>query len=373
MEVKEREKALIKNTGILALGSLSSKIFSFFLLPLYTTALSTADYGTIDVLQTVTMLVVPFASLQLSSAVFRFIIEADNEKKRKEIITSAFIIELISTLLFIIVFCIINYIKPITYFKLFIIYFGSIMIIEFVQNTIRGFGYNGIYSIMSVLMTIASAVMNIIMILCMGIKGESILIASSISSYLGSIIVIIYLKLWRYVSLDAFSKQYLKRLFKYCLPLIPNSISWWITNASDRLIVRGFLGSSFNGIYAAANKIPTVYTNFFNVYNLAWTEAVARSQGDKKQSEFLNSMFKKSLKLFGCINLGIICGMSLMFTILIGQEYKQAYPQIYILMIAIFISSICSIYGGILTGYKMSKTIGITTVVGAIVNIIINN
>ena len=85
MEVKEREKALIKNTGILALGSLSSKIFSFFLLPLYTTALSTADYGTIDVLQTVTMLVVPFASLQLSSAVFRFIIEADNEKKRKEI------------------------------------------------------------------------------------------------------------------------------------------------------------------------------------------------------------------------------------------------------------------------------------------------
>lgn len=55
MEVKDREKSLIKNTGILAIGTLASKVFSFFLLPLYTAVLTTEDYGTVDVLQTVAL------------------------------------------------------------------------------------------------------------------------------------------------------------------------------------------------------------------------------------------------------------------------------------------------------------------------------
>lgn len=58
-----REKQLVKNTFILSLGTLGSKVFSFLLLPLYTTVLTTEDYGSVDVLQSVIQLVIPLITL----------------------------------------------------------------------------------------------------------------------------------------------------------------------------------------------------------------------------------------------------------------------------------------------------------------------
>lgn len=48
-----RNKYLIKNTLIFTLGNLGSKLISFFLIPLYTNALTTTQYGTVDLVTTV--------------------------------------------------------------------------------------------------------------------------------------------------------------------------------------------------------------------------------------------------------------------------------------------------------------------------------
>ena len=70
-----REKKLVKNAAILAIGQLSSKVFTFLLLPIYTSLLAPDDFGTIDVLQTVISLALYFVTLQIENAVFRFVIE----------------------------------------------------------------------------------------------------------------------------------------------------------------------------------------------------------------------------------------------------------------------------------------------------------
>ena len=49
---------------------------------------------------------------------------------------------------------------------------------------------------------------------------------------------------------------------------------------------------------------------------------------------------------------------------LIGEAYHSAYAHVYILLIAIFFNSICSLLGGIFTAYKESGIIGKTTVIG---------
>lgn len=372
MEVKDREKSLIKNTGILAIGTLASKVFSFFLLPLYTAVLTTEDYGTVDVLQTIALFAMPFVTLQLCSAVFRFIIEKKENMEKTSVITTGVLIETINVALFSAVVWILNLKFDIQYCELFILNFASSALLEIVQNIIRGFGNNGTYSIMSFIMTVVSMISNIIMILFMGMKGDSILIASTIAALSAAVFGIWKQRLWKYLKLSTFSAHELKKMLKYSLPLIPNAISWWIANTSDRLLIRYFIGASGNGIYAAANKIPTIYTTIFNVYNIAWIEALSRSAGDKKQDEFINSMFEKSIRLFACICIGIICCMSLFFNMLIGEAYHSAYAHVYILLIAIFFNSICSLLGGIFTAYKESGIIGKTTVIGAVVNFIVN-
>ncbi|MDY6063071.1 MAG: oligosaccharide flippase family protein [Erysipelotrichaceae bacterium] len=370
--VKNKEKSLLKNTGILALGTLSSKIFMFLLLPLYTAALSAEDYGGVDLLQTIASFIIPFVTLQLSSAMFRFIIEKKDEHRQSVVITTAIILEVINIFIFMIFVFIINIFSPIRYCLLFVVYFILLVTLEMVQNIVRGFGNNILYSAMSFVMTVVSLVTNIILILGFGMKGESILIASSLSYFIVIVLGFFKQELWKYIRYVNFSFVQLKEMLAYCLPLIPNEVSWWVANASDRILVSYFIGAANNGIYAAANKIPTIYTTIYKVYNTAWVESLSRSFGDDDQYEFINNMYSKSLKLFGSICLGIISVMSLIFSKIIGINYAESYTHIYILMIAILFNSICSLYGGIFTAFKKSGIIGKTTVIGAVINILIN-
>lgn len=372
MDIKKRENTLIKNTGILALGNLCSRILSFFLLPLYTNVLSKEDFGTVDVLQTIASFLIPFISLQINAAVFRFIIDKNDDKSKACVISTGIFMELFNIILITISLLIINIFWNIPYIELFILYMISLTCLEMMQNIVRGFGDNKLYSILSFSMTVVSLFGNLFMILVLHMKGESILIASSLSYITFIAIASIKLKLWKYINKNNFSKKILREMVGYSLPLIPNAISWWIANTSDRVIIIGFLGAESNGIYAAANKIPNIYTTIFNVYNIAWIEALAKSTGDDSQQEFVNKVFNNSLKLFGCICIGIIGCISVFFNKIIGPEYANSYNHIYILMIAIFVNSMCSLFGGVFTAFKKSKTIGVTTMIGAVVNIIIN-
>ena len=372
MRYINRKKQLLKNTIIISIGTLSSKIFTFLLLPLYTTYLSTTDYGNVDILQIMITLLVPIITLELGSAVFRLIIEKNSLAEVKEIISSSFVMVTINITIFCFILLIINNHYNIEYFILFLFGFVTSAIYLIFQNIIRGFGDNILYSICNFLLIFISLLTNIILILVYNFKGESILIALVSSNTIVIIFIFLKEKLWKYISIKYFKLNIVKELICYSLPLIPNSISWWIVNVSDRIFIFYFLGSANNGIYAAANKIPVIYTTLYNIFNLAWTESVSRSCNDNDKEKFINEILEKSYKFFGCLCLGIICCISLCFDYIIGENYMESYIHIYILMIAIFINSLCAMYGGILTGYKKTKIIGFTTFFGAIINIIIN-
>ena len=240
------------------------------------------------------------------------------------------------------------------------------------QNIVRGFGHNGLYSLTGFIAVLSSLIINLILILGMGMKGESILIALAGSNLLASLVIIIKEKMWNYIRIDSLSKEKTKELLSYSLPLIPNEISWWIANSSDRFLILFYLGSSFNGIYSAANKIPIIYSTVFNVFNLAWIESVSRNINDSDREEFINGMLDKFFKLFVCLRFDILCYMSSLFRFLIGTNYSDAYNHIYILTIAIMIHSMCALYGSVFSAFKESKIIGTTTVLGAVANIVIN-
>ena len=262
--------------------------------------------------------------------------------------------------------------NPIQYFELFVYCFISQVLYTVMQNVIRGFGDNILFSLAGFIQMSSAVLINLVLILGLGFKGDSILIAQGTSQLLATGVIIFRDKLWKYISFRAFSKDRLKKLVAYSLPLIPNEISWWIANASDRFLILLYLGSSFNGIYAAANKIPNIFVTFYSVFNTAWIESASRTVKDDDREVFYNDMISTSYRFFGCLCIGIICSMSLAFPYLIGDAYAEAYPHVYILTLAIFVNSMCSMYGGIFTALKQSKIIGTTTVYGAVANIIIN-
>lgn len=372
-DTKTREKNLAKNTAILAVGQLSSKIFTFFLLPLYTSLLTPEDFGTIDALQTIISLSLYFVTLQIENAVFRFLVEnRSNEINQCAYTTSGLIVLLVMIGISFSIILVINHMILIPYVGLFMMALWTQSLYLFASNLSRGLGKNREYSIASFIVTVTSLLTNIILIVGLKVGATSILVALAFSNFVGLIYISYRVKIWKLIKFEAIDRDKIYQMLRYSLPLIPNAISWWIANTSDRLLIIYFLGTTFNGIYAAANKIPTIYTTIFSVFNTAWTESVALAIDDVDRNEYIESMINSGFKLFSFIAFGIITCVSITFESLIGSQYVEAYNHVFILIVAIFINSMCSLFGGVLGGLKETKVIGWTTVVGAVVNALIN-
>jgi Polysaccharide biosynthesis protein. len=97
------KKRLIKNTGIIAIGNLSTKLVSFFLLPLYTALLSTEEYGTFDYILSIATFCVPFVSVLMDESIFRFLIDCKTEKEKKKVISTSVAVVFVGMICFTIV------------------------------------------------------------------------------------------------------------------------------------------------------------------------------------------------------------------------------------------------------------------------------
>ena len=82
-------KDLAKNTAIVSIGKICTQLITFFLLPVYTAVLSNEEYGVVDLLNTLTSLLLPIATLQIEQGIFRYLLDCrENKEKQTTLITT---------------------------------------------------------------------------------------------------------------------------------------------------------------------------------------------------------------------------------------------------------------------------------------------
>ena len=79
MALGSQMKRLGKHTAVYGIGGLVSRILAVVLLPLYTSYLSTGDYGKIETLVAATAVLAIVLKLGFSSAFFRFYFDAEDD------------------------------------------------------------------------------------------------------------------------------------------------------------------------------------------------------------------------------------------------------------------------------------------------------
>ncbi|MBQ6220387.1 MAG: polysaccharide biosynthesis C-terminal domain-containing protein, partial [Methanosphaera sp.] len=158
----------------------------------------------------------------------------------------------------------------------------------------------------------------------------------------------------------------------YSIPLIPDSVSWWIVNASDRTIISLILNVAENGIYAVANKFSSIYTGVFNVFSLSWNESLSVHINDEDAEQYINNVYGYVFRFFFSISMLIVCAMPIIGGIFITNDYNEAYLHIPILMFAAFINVLSTYISAIYFAKKKTKQIAKTSLIGALINIIIN-
>ncbi|MCD8187928.1 MAG: oligosaccharide flippase family protein [Ruminococcus sp.] len=371
--MSSRGEKLVKNTAVLSLGTFLPKLAVMITLPILTGCLTKAEYGTYDLIVNLVSLILPAETLQIQTAAFRFLIDVrGKEKEIKSIITNilVFIIPTSIIALIIMFFCLysLSFVMRIW----ICVYFFADILAQAVRQVARGLNDNLGYSISAIVNGVGKIVFDVILVMFFDTGLEGAVVALAISSIASFVFLVIKSKLYRYIDLKCVSKAELKELLKYSWPMVPNSMSMWVVNFSDRFVITSVMGVAANAVYSAATKIPQILTVAQSTFTMAWQESASIASKDDDADAYYSSIFKVVFNVIAGF-MGLLIGFTpLLFMILIRGDYDEAYNQIPILFMGMFFYSLSAYLGGIYVAQKATKSVGITTIAAAICNLAIN-
>ena len=161
-------------------------------------------------------------------------------------------------------------------------------------------------------------------------------------------------------------------MVKYSYALIPNNISWWIINVSDRTLINIFIGAAANGIYAIAYKIPNFCASIFNMFSISWQEAAIALVDTEERNDYYNLVYNNTISTMISLCGGLITLNYFLFNYIFDIRYFDARLYSPILITSVIFGALTQYFGGIQISLKRPKENGITTIIGAVVNIVIN-
>ena len=141
------KRDLLKNTLIIAIGKFSTQVLSYFLLPLYTSILTTSEYGIYDLLVTICIFVIPLITIMLEESMFRFLIDEEELEGKKKVISTATLYALMSTVFWCGLTFIVLKLLGYEYTTVFILYMISSILMKLTNGISRGMSQIKLYSL----------------------------------------------------------------------------------------------------------------------------------------------------------------------------------------------------------------------------------
>jgi len=274
--------------------------------------------------------------------------------------------------LFVLLFMIVNGFVNIVYKEFVVINIIVLMISSLTLQICRGLGNTKKYSEASIITGCVTLILNILLIIKFRYNASGILISSIIANLICILFLTISSKIYKYINLKKINLNIIKQMMKYSIPMIPNSLSWWIVNASDRTIISTVLGVTYNGIYAISCKFSNIINSIFTIFNMSWQESASLYINDKDRDEFFNNMINNIFVFFSSLSISMIAILPLLYNIIVGKNYLSSYNYIPILIIANVFNILINLIGGIYVAKKLTNKIANTTIVSAIINLLFN-
>ena len=361
--MNNKVKLLYSNTVIFAIGNILTKFIMFFLMPIYTSYLTTAQYGVAELINNLMEVIVPIATLCISDAVFRF--SLDEDANYLEIFTSAFMVLLQSYLLLLLV-CVIYYnLSGYEYTFYFYLLYITTTIRGLCSQFARGLGHIKRFAASGVINAIVLVIMSVFLLVFCKAGAKGYLVALIISHFIAGLFSFFASVEYRYFKHDALNKILLKDMLFFSVPNIPNMLSWWINNISSRYIILAYCGADAAGMFAAAAKLPAMIHLLTTIFQQAWQYSSSKEIGNKDSNLFFSSVFKyvSTFVMLVCSAL-ILCSPFIAKFILQGDFY-EAWVYVPLLLLSATIGWFTTFFGTFYTAVKNNVMAMISTGIGA--------
>ncbi|MGN8964291.1 flippase [Bariatricus sp. HCP28S3_D3] len=370
MEKQNRSKYLFKNTIIFTIGNLATKVISFFLIPLYTNVLTTSEYGTVDLVVTISTIAVPIITLNIMEAVMRFNLDRGVDKNK--ITKIGIVILFFGMLLGLALIPLCRLWNQVSSFSI-LVYFYVVCSAssQVFLCDLRGKELLVQYSIGNILNTLLIAGFNILFLLGFKFGIAGYLLAYTIANAIVAVYALIIGKGYRAIRAPL-DKRKIKEMLKYSVVLIPNSFMWWIMNSSDHVMVTSMIGVAANGVYAISYKLPTLISTFTGIFNQAWSYSAIREEDAEDVETYTNNVFKSMISVIMLIGLCMMAVIKPFLKIYVSPKYYEAWQYTPFLIIGCVYLTLGTFMSTSYTVHKDSKGFLLSGTFGAILNIALN-
>jgi len=333
--------------------------------------MTTGDYGASDFINSSVGLLMPVLTLCIANGSLRFAMNHHEDHKQVfsfgiKVIIAGFGILLVAYPIFLQIGVINDYL-----FLFYLTYITS-AIYNYLNQFARGINKIKLIGICGVLSTIIVVTSNIVLLMVFRLGLTGYLISFILSHVIGSIVLFIGGGMHKYTSLKHSEKRLKIDMLKYCIPLVPNSLSWWLNNAANRYVIIAFCGVSQLGLFSVAARIPTILTTLQGVFYQAWLLSAISEYESEDKSEFYTKVYKfyNLLMLLSCSALiGLVKVIS---GIMLSGEFYTAWKYIPLLLVSVVFGALAGFLGSLYSASKQTKMLFITTFAGGIVSLIFN-
>lgn len=366
-----RYKNLITNTIVFGIGTFSSKLLVFFLVPLYTSVLSKEQMGISDMIVNVANLLYPIATVSITSAMLRF--GMDKHYKKADVFSSGIVATACSFLVFLALYPVVNNVKSMEgYGYLVYIYMFTGVLRGLCSQFVRAKEYIRLYTIDGVLATTTTIVFNIMFLVVFKLGVVGYVLATICSDLCSSIFLFLRGRLFRYVKFKAIRRSTVMAMLRYSLPLIPSFVSWWMTNTADRYVVNYYDGAAMNGLFAMSYKLPTVISVLSTIFIEAWQMSAIKEGESKDRGAFFTRVFSVYSSFLFAAGSGLIMLAQPIIRLWMDEKFYEAWRYIPFLIIATIFSSFVTFMGSIYMVEKKNIMSLVTAVLGAVLNVGLN-
>ena len=366
-----RYNELKRNTIIIAIANMGSKAISFILAPLYSFYLSTSQYGAMDLATTTAGLIMPLLCLDIYEATFRF--ASDNKYDDKTVFSSSFSLSFLMSVIALIIVGTLNIFINVPTVVSFSI-FSAVVDANYqvLSQFARGQNKMGIFALSGVINSLVLFASDILFLVMLRYGLNGWMIAYIIGKVVACLYVMRAVKINTCFSIKSISKDFYKEAAKYALPLLPTTSLWWVMNASDRYIIALYMGTAANGIYAVANKMPSILSVFENIFYQAWQTSSINALEDKNRDRFYSRVFQNYFSILALGVLGLLLILKPLTIHIFAHEYKSAWMSTAILVIGVMFHALSGNLGTFYTTFKKTKGALITAIIGAATNTVLN-
>ncbi len=365
-------KKLLNGTAIYFVGNALANLMSLVLLRFITGRITTEEYGLYNLIVTISNLVTPFVTLQMTDAVFKFLLKSESNDEKKDVFSITIAVFSVSSVITVTGVLLINaFFVPIPHTVLVCMFLIANNFYALYHRVIRAMGRNKVYVVGNLLRTFLYLSFQMVLIYIFDLGIEALFLATVFSDIIFIGFAEIQIHSFRLFSFKNIKASVFKPMLRFSAPLIPNSAFWWLTSSVNTLIVSSRCGLDINGIYTVANKFSGVMSMVTSVFIMSWQEMAVSEYGKPEFKKFFTKTFNMYIKIVISVVGVIIPFMKAVYPIMIDESYYASIQYAPFLVIVSGLSTLSGFASQVFVGQGKTYRNLWTTAVGMVFNIAI--